>query len=139
MDESEASITETLKRRLPMGATCEVKGKKLKGPSFVVRLPGGKVIGAGTSAKEACERAIKWYEESGVSPPSHLVTRSAGRPPGSKIKEEDQRKTRSVRLDELRWKKLQRLGSSWLENAIDRAKEPKTETTPDSQFKKAEL
>ena len=44
-----------------------------------------------------------------------------GRPPGSSIPPELQRKPRSVRLDAARWAKLQSLGVAWLENAIDNA------------------
>lgn len=38
----------------------------------------------------------------------------------------EQRKTtpvRSIRIDDERWAKLQRLGREWLERAIDRARE----------------
>lgn len=44
-----------------------------------------------------------------------------GRPP---LPPEQRRETpvRSVRLDDARWAKLQRLGREWLERAIDRAK-----------------
>jgi len=44
-----------------------------------------------------------------------------GRPPGSSVPPELQRKPRSVRLDAARWAKLQALGTAWLENAIDNA------------------
>lgn len=50
-----------------------------------------------------------------------------GRPPGSggpRLAPEDATKPRSVRLNDARWDKLQRLGRSWLEGAIDRAREP---------------
>ena len=50
-----------------------------------------------------------------------------GRPPGSggpRLAPEDATKPRSVRLNEARWEKLQRLGRDWLEVAIDRAREP---------------
>jgi len=68
------------------------------------------------------------------------LPRLPGRPRGSKIKAKDQRKPRSIRLNDSRWGKLQRLGSAWLEGAIDRAKEPATpETLTDSNFEKAGL
>ena len=68
------------------------------------------------------------------------LPRPPGRPRGSKIKAKDQRKPRSIRLNDSRWGKLQRLGSAWLEGAIDRAKEPATpETLTDSKFEKAGL
>jgi hypothetical protein len=52
--------------------------------------------------------------------------RPVGRPAGTGAPPEQQRKTRSIRLSDARWQKLQRLGvSSWLERAIDRAREPK--------------
>jgi len=46
-----------------------------------------------------------------------------GRPP---LPPEQRRQTpvRSVRLDDARWAKLQRLGRGWLERAIDRARKP---------------
>lgn len=50
-----------------------------------------------------------------------------GRPPGSsgpRLAPEDATKPRSVRLNEARWEKIQRLGRDWLEAAIDRAREP---------------
>lgn len=50
-----------------------------------------------------------------------------GRPPGSggpRLAPEDATKPRSVRLNDARWAKLKRLGSDWLEGAIDRAREP---------------
>lgn len=50
-----------------------------------------------------------------------------GRPPGSggpRLAPENVTKPRSVRLNEARWEKLQRLGRAWLEGAIDRAREP---------------
>lgn len=56
-------------------------------------------------------------------PPKRL-----GRPP----KAPGERATtpvRSVRLDDARWAKLQRLGRAWLERAIDRAKVAEA-TTP---------
>lgn len=46
-----------------------------------------------------------------------------GRPPLPAEQRSDV-KPRSVRLDDARWSKLQRLGRQWLEAAIDRAKEP---------------
>lgn len=68
------------------------------------------------------------------------LPRPPGRPRGSRIKAKDQRKPRSIRLNDSRWLKLQRLGSAWLEGAIDRAKEPAApETLTDSQFEKAGL
>lgn len=50
-----------------------------------------------------------------------------GRPLGSsgpRLAPEDATKPRSVRLNEARWEKLQRLGRDWLEGAIDCAQEP---------------
>jgi hypothetical protein len=47
--------------------------------------------------------------------------RPPGRPP---LPPEDHTKPRSVRLNDARWLKLKRLGTGWLEKAIDRAKEP---------------
>jgi hypothetical protein len=46
-----------------------------------------------------------------------------GRPPGSGAPPEAQRRPRSVRLNDARWAKLQRLGADWLERAIDAASE----------------
>lgn len=46
-----------------------------------------------------------------------------GRPPGSGLPPAERTKPRSVRLDEARWSKLKRLGTDWLERAIDRARE----------------
>jgi hypothetical protein len=46
-----------------------------------------------------------------------------GRPPGTGAPPAEQRKPRSVRMNDARWAKLQRLGSDWLESAIDRARE----------------
>jgi hypothetical protein len=50
-----------------------------------------------------------------------------GRPPGTVTPPEEQRKVRSIRLNDARWCKLQQLGPAWLEKAIDRAKSPKAE------------
>lgn len=50
-------------------------------------------------------------------------TKRLGRPPGTSAPPEEQRKPRSVRLNDSRWAKLQRLGADWLESAIDRARE----------------
>lgn len=47
-----------------------------------------------------------------------------GRPPGSAAPLEEQRKARSIRLNDARWEKLKLLGADWLEKAIDRAKNP---------------
>jgi hypothetical protein len=47
--------------------------------------------------------------------------RPPGRPP---LPPEDHTKPRSVRLNDARWLKFKRLGTGWLERAIDRAKEP---------------
>jgi uncharacterized protein (DUF4415 family) len=47
--------------------------------------------------------------------------RPPGRPP---LPPEEHTKPRSVRLNDARWEKLKRLGTGWLERAIDRAKEP---------------
>jgi hypothetical protein len=56
---------------------------------------------------------------SSKSPPAR---KRIGRPPGTGLPPEEQRKPRSVRLNEARWAKLQELGTAWLEKAIDRAK-----------------
>lgn len=45
-----------------------------------------------------------------------------GRPPGSGLPPEQRTKPRSVRLDDARWAKLQRLGRDWLERVIDKAR-----------------
>ena len=47
--------------------------------------------------------------------------RGQGRKPNAP---EDQTKPRSVRLNDVRWEKLKRLGSDWLAKAVDKAKEP---------------
>jgi hypothetical protein len=52
-----------------------------------------------------------------------------GRPPGSGAPPEEQRRPRSVRLNDARWAKLQRLGGEWLENAIDKARESHVDST----------
>lgn len=141
MDDSDASVTERpaskLFRGIPDGAKCELRGKMLGSKSHVVTLPSGKVIGVGATPHDAWVRAARWVEDQQGTSGAMLTSRTPGRPPGTKVKDEDQRKTRSVRLDESRWRKLQRLGSGWLEHAIDMATEPHPETTPDSQFKKA--
>lgn len=144
MDDTDASVTErpasNMFRGIPPAAKCELRGKLLGSKSHVVTLPSGKVIGVGATPHDAWVRAARWVEEQqGTSGSSGatFTSRTPGRPPGTKIKDEDQRKTRSVRLDESRWRKLQRLGSGWLEHAIDMAEEPNPETTPDSQYKKA--
>lgn len=59
--------------------------------------------------------------------PAHIMSEKVkrmGRPPGSGAPPEQQRNPRSVRLNDARWAKLQRLGAEWLESAIDRAREP---------------
>lgn len=45
-----------------------------------------------------------------------------GRPPGPALPPEQQTKPRSVRLNDVRWAKLKRLGSDWLAKQIDAAK-----------------
>tara|TARA_R110000868_G_scaffold160430_2_gene390056 strand:+ start:17485 stop:17676 length:192 start_codon:yes stop_codon:yes gene_type:complete len=50
-----------------------------------------------------------------------------GRPPGStgpRLAPENATKPRSVRLNDDRWEKLKRLGSTWLDQKIDEAKLP---------------
>lgn len=47
--------------------------------------------------------------------------RGQGRKP---LPPEEQTKPRSVRLNETRWDKLKKLGSEWLNQAIDKAKLP---------------
>lgn len=57
-----------------------------------------------------------------------------GRPPGSsgpRLSPENATQPRSMRLNDARWAKLQRLGRDWLERAIDDAQEP----TPDNPTK----
>lgn len=56
----------------------------------------------------------------------------AGKPPEPKIGRpelptDEKTKPRSIRLNDERWDKLQRLGREWLELAIDRAKTPSKE------------
>lgn len=46
-----------------------------------------------------------------------------GRPPKPDSEKSDKR-PRSVRLGDAHWTKLQRLGTGWLERALDRAREP---------------
>lgn len=53
--------------------------------------------------------------------PKPRQAKRRGRPP---LAPEDVTQPRSVRLNDARWEKLQRLGRKWLEGAIDRAKEP---------------
>lgn len=48
-----------------------------------------------------------------------------GRPVGTAAPPEDRRKPRAVRLKLRHWEKLRRLGSEWLEGAIESAPEPK--------------
>lgn len=48
-----------------------------------------------------------------------------GRP---ELPPDEKTKPRSIRLNDERWDKLQRLGRDWLERAIDRAKVPESET-----------
>ena len=50
-----------------------------------------------------------------------MSDRGQGRKP---LPPDEQTKPRSVRLNDERWEKLKRLGSAWLNKAIDRAKEP---------------
>lgn len=50
-----------------------------------------------------------------------------GRPVGSGAPPEEQRKPRAVRLKPRHWDKLKRLGSEWLEGAIEAAPEPKSD------------
>lgn len=52
-------------------------------------------------------------------------TKRRGRPLGTGAPPEEQRKVCTVRLNAARRAKLKRLGSEWLENAIDKAPEPK--------------
>lgn len=50
-----------------------------------------------------------------------------GRPIGSggpRLAPHEATKPRSVRLNDVRWAKLQRLGRAWLEQAVDQAREP---------------
>ena len=47
-------------------------------------------------------------------------------PPGRKsLPPEEKTKPRSVRLKDAQWEKLKRLGSHWLVEQIDKAKEPR--------------
>jgi hypothetical protein len=46
-----------------------------------------------------------------------------GRP---RLAPDDTTKPRSVRLNDARWSKLKRLGTAWLERAVDRARDPQT-------------
>jgi uncharacterized protein (DUF4415 family) len=142
MDDSDASVTarpaSNSLRGIPPGAKCVLRGKS-GNKSHVVTLASGKVIGVGANPDEAWLRAARWVEDQRAASGTLATCRTPGRPPGSKLRNEDQRKTRSVRLDESRWRKLQRLGSGWLEHAIDMATEPNSETTQDLQFKKADL
>lgn len=49
----------------------------------------------------------------------------AGRGQGRKpLPAEEATKPRSVRLNDVRWEKLKRLGAEWLARQIDKAKEP---------------
>lgn len=48
-------------------------------------------------------------------------TKRMGRPVGTGAPPEEQRKPRSVRLNDARWEKLKSLGADWLERAIDEA------------------
>ena len=48
-----------------------------------------------------------------------------GRP---ELPADEKTKPRTIRLNDERWEKLQRLGRDWLEPAIDRAKEPDSKT-----------
>lgn len=50
-----------------------------------------------------------------------VLLRPQGRPA---LPPEESTKPRSVRLTDARWEKLKRLGSAWLNKAIDKAKEP---------------
>jgi len=50
-----------------------------------------------------------------------MSDRGQGRKP---LPPDEQTKPRSVRLNDERWEKLKRLGSAWLNKAIDRAKPP---------------
>lgn len=50
------------------------------------------------------------------------IPKPRGRPPGKgepRLTPEEVTKPRSVRLNDVRWAKLQRLGRRWLERAID--------------------
>lgn len=54
-----------------------------------------------------------------------------GRPPGStgpRLSPEDATQPRSMRLNDARWEKLQRLGRDWLEREIDLARDPSDST-----------
>lgn len=53
-----------------------------------------------------------------------------GRPPGSGAPIGERRKPRSIRLNDPRWAKLQRLGSAWLERMIDAASESSARSNP---------
>lgn len=66
------------------------------------RIPAGSMLMAAYHAGIDCRR------------------RAGGRPP---MPEDQRPKVRSVRLNQERWEKLQRLGRPWLETAIDDAKE----------------
>ena|SRR6218665_3868034 len=69
---------------------------------------------------------VQWTDIDGETL-HHTYSRTRGRPPGAsgpRLAPEDATKPRSVRLNEARWEKLQRLGRGWLEAAIDRAEEP---------------
>ncbi|WP_321946581.1 hypothetical protein [Paraburkholderia sp. J10-1] len=60
-----------------------------------------------------------------------------GRPPLPEGAIRSDKHPRSVRLSDEQWAKLQRLGREWLEDAIDRAREPLNSTHQSKQNKKA--
>lgn len=66
-----------------------------------------------------------WHEQEYQVFKAGHQTKRMGRPVGTGAPPDQQRKPRSVRLNDERWSKLQRLGAGWLEAAIDRAREPK--------------
>lgn len=54
-----------------------------------------------------------------------MTSGGAGRGQGRKaLPAEEATKPRSVRLNDVRWEKLKRLGTEWLAKQIDKAKEP---------------
>lgn len=53
-----------------------------------------------------------------------MTTPTPKRPGRPASTPEHQRKVRAIRMNDARWLKLQRLGSQWLERAVDRAREP---------------
>lgn len=74
--------------------------------------------------KMADEKFQEELEQMDIPEPVVKIVPRRGRPPLLPGAPRSDKKPRSVRLNESRWRKLQRLGPAWLEQAIDNAVDP---------------